>query len=353
MKTIQTISLSLILAGLAVGCGQGTKDESGAEGDDDSQTVASVGGSTTTTTDESKPEDSTGATGNVALGFSSTTQTAGAALAEAGVEITMAKLNVAMVKLKPKKEATAKDQDIAAQESTEEKAQDAAVAEATGETEAAALAGNDGAANMSTEDRTAKLAAKKDELKKKDADRRAKEKARDPAIRFGGPFVFDALAGKLEGSAESAALPDGSYRRIEFKVRRTFDVVESDPLFGNAAIVKGTFTKDGAAVPFTIEIRNAMNFSLAGEKALAIVPSADTSLGLSFDLTKWLEGVDFSVAEIDTASGEVLIDVQHNQTLLKKVRSNMKTASRFGKDADGDGKIATDEAAGEGQATAE
>jgi hypothetical protein len=352
MKTIYATPIALLVMQLAA-CGQDAKNTpSGTDTSGTSGTVAGIGAGSAT--DESTPQDSTGATGNVGLALTASSASA-AALADAGIELTLAKLNVAMVKLKPAKAPTTKDADIAAAEKSDEATEDAAVAAATGdgETDGAALAAGDKAAEQGSGDRAAKLAAKKDDLKERDHAHNDREKGRDKAIRFAGPFVFDVLTGKLEGQGgASVAVPDGSYRRLEFKVRRTFDVVETDPLFGNAAVIQGTFSKDGAAVPFTVEIHSAMNFRLTGDQAMAVSPAADNSLGLHFDAAAWMAGIDLAGATVGT-DGSVQIDQAHNQALLKQIRANIQLATHFGKDADGDGKVSDAETAGKGEAVAD
>ncbi len=286
------------------------------------------------------------------------------------VSVEWARASIAAVKIKPTKELTAKDQENGKQELEEDAAEATEIVAASEEADAMALEGKkpEDMANAKDEPKSkldagkakleakkgevkAKLVAKKDMLKQKLKERSEKAKGRDAAMKFAGPYVYDFVAGALVGDAPKVDLQDGSYRRIEFKLRPNFDVADTDPLFGQALAIKGTVKIGDELVPFALDMHAAMNLRLAGDGGMGVTPGSENKLGIVFDLKGWFEGVDMGAAEIDPETGVILVDHRHNKTIWQQIRKNVKLKSRFGKDGNADGKIGADEVAGEGEMT--
>lgn len=314
----------------------------------------------------SQPSDSTGAEGSVALGFGSTSESLSLTEGEAAsvkigdsIVIDQALLNIAKIKLKadvtPSDEEKALDQ----KEADEEKVA-ASEVEATAE---AALADDADAKPSDTPERSsdgattgkekrdaqrAKIAAKKDELAAKEKAQLDKELQSDKSAKFAGPYLFNAVTGEVEGDLPAVDVTDGSYRRIEFQLKRSFD----DRMLGDVMYIHGTVAKDGAEVPFEIEWQVALNFRLSGTGAFQVAPGADNKLAIRLDLAKWFDGVDLTQATVD-ADGTIYVNKTSNHDVMKQLHKNIKASCRFGKDGDGDGKLATTESAGEGQDTSD
>ncbi len=333
--------------------------------------------------DESKPADSTGATGSVSLGFGSLSSLGlmlvdivpaePATIKVGDVTVTYAKFNIAKIKLKSDKDPSTQEQQLEQQENTAEVASSSEVAELSGETAATttttdatmALAGGAASGGGSTAgggsvggkshkdakaDMVAKLMAKKDELKAKGQADLDKEAKSDKATKFVGPYVYDAVLGKLEGDAPTVDTTDGSYKRVEFQLKRDFVSADSEPLFGNVFAIKGTVLLNNVAVPFVVDWNIALNFRMAGDGAFAVAPGGDNKLAIGFDVSKWFAGIDWSKAKVD-ADGSIYVDKKTNHDIVKVLHKNIKLSAGFGKDKDGDGKIAAGEGAGKGEET--
>ncbi len=357
MTLKQRLALSALLATLAA-CGADTDDDKTA---DPAKTTAA-------TDDESTPTDGTGNTGKATLGFGTSGALAleGDTAAAAGIvsgdcTITSGFASIGAIKVKVAKESTAKDVEIHKADLEDDKAANAELDAADTEAEAAAAAlaideatKGDKAAKMKAvkQAKAKKLAEKKTELRAKLKDRHDKAKSRDRATRFDGPFVLDLMTGKLVGDKPAVDLPDGSYRRIEFKLRPNFDVEEANPLFARALVVSATCVKGAATVPVEIEIHHALNFRMRGDAALAVSKGGDAKIGIVFDVKRWFEGLDLTGGTLN-ADGVVVVNRGQNRELWQQIRKNVKMRSVFGHDKNADEKIAADEKIGEGEDVAD
>ncbi len=356
-----SIVLALALAGCAGTEANQSKDEGDASGNEKE-------GTTNQAVDEDVPADSTGATGQVGLGFGA----AAAALAlqdgEAPtatslkvsdtISLTIARFNIAAIKVKATKEPSAKESENDAKAVEEEKAD---VQEVEAATDDAGAGLSEKAPDQKTDTgpatkekrqaRKDKVVAAKDKLGEKAKSRSEAQAGRDKGIRFKGPYVFDAIAGVIEGEMPPVDLVDGSYRRIDFQLKRSFDAAADDPLLGNVFVIHGEFTKaDQSVVPFAIEWHVAMNFRLKAEDAFSVVAGGENKLNIAFDVAKWFDGVSLEAASVD-ADGTMYINKQSNRELLKAMHKNLKIHTHFGKDKDGDGKLAPSEQQGAGEDT--
>lgn len=327
------------------------------------------------------PSDSTGANTQVSVSFHSTTDVAALSLADGeqaptlavndSVTLTMARFNIAAIKVKAAKDVSAKEKKADDAETAEETEAVKEIDDITAQAEksddaiAALHEGHDHGVSakddsQGVKDKLAerqkskrdKLAEHKDDLKQKEEGRLEKEVKKDRGTRFSGPYVYDAIAGKMEGTAPAVDLTDGSYRRVEFKLKRNFTAENDDPLLGQVFVIQGTVKQGETYVPFTIDWHAAMNFRLRGDGAFAAAPEEANELAIVFDLVKWFEGVDLTKLEADT-TGVILVDKSHNQDVLKAIRSNIKKQIRFGKDKNKDDTLKGDEVAGSGEDVAD
>ena len=338
---------SILLIGpllFAVGCGK--KDGN----TDNSLTIG-----------EERPSDTTGKTGTVSLGFV-TDNTSSAFLADTlqvseTITLSSARFNIARIKIRASKVVTAEESALDTTDVGQEKTDVASLEEQT-ESSANARGANRDSARVSdrqkgspmvNETRRTEIGKKKDQFQRHEKDRLDRTCENDKNIRFKGPYIYNAISGAFEESdAPTVVLPDGGYRRIEFQLKRNMSVVDTDPLLGNVFILKGNFNKDGTGIPFEITNHVAMNFRLSGDTAMPVNPDVTTPLKVVFNVADWFTGIDLTNAEVD-ATGTIFVDQNTNQAILHALKKNIKKATRFGKDANGDGKIPAAETAGKGE----
>jgi hypothetical protein len=338
--------------------------------------------------EESVPEDSTGAQAPVALDIQ-TSRSAGMSLQDEETEtpaadestdtpapadqapeeksikvsdsvtLNMARFNLWAVKVKAQKDPSEKEKELEKREN-EEEGND--VAELESET-AAGLKEDDDKdgkdpknelqkAEHDSEKMREKIKEKREEYKEREEKHKERDKARDKSLKFHGPYIYDAIAGAMEGDAPAVDLNDGSYRRIEFKLKRNVTAEDTDPILGNVFVIRGTVMKGEESVPFEITWHSAMNFRLRGEKAFKVEAEGESKLAIVFDVTKWFDGIDMTAATA-ADDGMIYINKKSNKDILKQLRKNIKMNTRFGKDKDGNGKLDESETSGQGEDTAD
>jgi len=269
------------------------------------------------------------------------------------VTLTMARFNLWGIKVKAKKEPSDKERDLEKEENAEELKELKEVEDLSAEN-GIGLKGKDQSKKVD-ESQAAKLKEKivldRDSFKKKMDDSIEKNKIRDKSTKFHGSYVYDAIAGAIEGDVPTVDLNDGSYRRIEFKLKRNVSADDSDPLLGNVFVIMGHYTKPGAteATPFEINWHSAMNFRLKGDSAFKVESEGESKLSIVFDVQKWFEGVDLSNATID--EGVIHINKSSNKEIMRQLRKNIKVNTRFGKDTSVESKTDAFETAGQGEDT--
>lgn len=351
-------------------------DAEEAAGAEDAATTASATSTSTGVSTEEDGEDDSAeeaaADETTSIATSTATSTSATTSISVGdkLVVTMARFSVAAIKLKAQKdehehEKKLKDQE-AKEEEQAEKELDAAVAEAAAslhehkdgaDKPLKPVADGDAAGKVkpspkdiapASPKKREQIFAKRDPLAQGEKDRLAKAAHHDRSTRFVGPYVYDAVTGQMSGDAPAVDVFDGSYRRVEFKLRRNFEVEGTDPLFGNVFVIQGAILINDESVPFEVAWHSALNFKLVGNGAMVVAPSADNTLAIAFDLDKWFVGVDLSGAQ-KSEDGVIRINKESNKDLLHLMHKNMHKAARFGKDKNKDGKLEKEETAGEGQ----
>lgn len=242
------------------------------------------------------------------------------------ITVTSARLSVALIKLKENLEPTP---DEAQAEKTSDKEESRAEGGSTGTPPSLTLQTLEEAKEepkLSREDR--------DSLRKSITDFIAQIVKMDDSIRFKGPFVFNAVTGKLEGGSAEATLQEGSYRRIQFKLKRNLDVDAGDPLEGNAFLITGTFKKqDGTTVGFEVAWDRTTKICLRSNAGFHVEPGVENVLGLFFDVKKWFEGVDLNTADVDEGSGSISISRRKNRDILRQIKGNIQHSTGYFKDS--------------------
>lgn len=339
MKKVIGLLLGLNLA--LWNCG-GNEDDDDAPAADSSLTV-------------DKPSDSSGVDGDIKLGFASIT-TAALNLADtplvvdSNITLTFGKLSIAAIKLKTDKDETAKEKTHREGKKKKEKETTAAFETEAGiESEETTLTAkektakekeNSQKAKESKEKSKDKVKAAKTKLAAKEKEELDAEAESDKNLKFKGPYIYNLLSSSVEGEAlPDAKATDGTYKRIEFQLKRNLSVEEDSPLFGSVIALEGTYTVNGTSKSFVLNHHVSLNLRIAGATGFNIEPSKSNALQIAFDPTKWFTDMDLSAAEVDSSDGKIYINKSSNKELLKTFTKNIRTALKFGKDKDGDGKV--------------
>lgn len=323
---------------------------------------------------EEKPADTSGATASTEVRFGgsgsesfllegeadgATDSSTTAVPIDENVSLNYAKLNIAKIRFKPKKELSAEEKGLEEQDNKEEQKLveeldqllgDAAVGLVKPDSpgNSANAQGQNKTAKETKAERMAKLKEKLAALHAKQKEKAEKEAASDKNIKLTGPYVYDAIVGKTEGEPLKVDIADGAYRRVDFQLKRNFTLPESELLLGNVFAMKGNVKIDGKSVPFEIEWHVAVNFRLAGDTPFAVKVGEDNVLSISFDLKQWFQGIDLTKASVD-ADGTIYVNKKSNKDIMRALHRNMKLGAGFGKDANGNGKLDKDEVVGTGQ----
>ena len=358
--TSQKIVLStLALFIFACGAAKSKKDEA--------DTTTTTTTATATTVGEQTPSDSTGGKGTVAMALNRPASgtslwgddvTAdGLQLADLAVDssITLktAQLSVASIRIKANKEQSDDEKSLEGDEDKEAEAQKK-LDEAKREEMKTIKEQEKELAKMTDATEKAKKQSeydgKKGEQRKKqaeamrEADKKLAEKeGGDKNLRWKGPYVYDMIAGSVTPALADVQIPDGSYRRVEFKLKPYRDGASTDPLMNNSIYVSGTAVVAGVSKTFEFLLQDSEKFRLSGDK-FKVDASATNKIAINLDPTAWFTGVDFSLATAN-ADGTLTLDAESNKSLWKIVRRNIKKSVICGKDARGDGRIKTAESA--------
>lgn len=277
---------------------------------------------------ESVPSDSSGS--NVAVNLSFLGSDAGEKFSlvssaedgltlESGIVITVAKLNIAMIKFKADKEESdnekalkekmnarskARDQEEDnddAEEEAEDDVENASLVDSQAADKGAKPEGKGDVDGAKPEDVDSQKSAADDKKLARDgkkADRENQEKADsddeaniDKSTKVKGPFVVDLLAHTVTPALENIDMKDGTYKRIEFMLKR-YRGTEGDPLNNNSLYVEGYFLDDdGAKVTFAIMYGKTEHIRIAGDSGFKV---GEGSLAMVFDIKAWFKGVDLS-----------------------------------------------------------
>jgi len=164
-------------------------------------------------------------------------------------------------------------------------------------------------------------------------------------IDFNGPFVIDLLSNRSFPEIESADIPEGTYCKIDLRFDELSQndlpegVSKGDPIIGQSLLIRGS-RSDG--IPFVVQIKKKDPFKLKNQ-GLGFQVGSEGFLDflIAFDLSVWFTEVDLATA--DLTSGTIIIDQNHNQSLLSKIRRNIKLSARLFQDLNENRQLETDE----------
>ncbi len=366
MKTnMSHLMIAAALLGLFAACGKGS--DGGGDGDDTGNTATSVKGG-------GQPSNSTGAFTELSLSlatFGSPTlalQVPTTLDAGGGIVLSSARVSIGAIKIKANKEKSeeeneleeaeeAKEQEDETQEDEQKRLVEVKIDQIEADYKVLIDAATVGSNKDTLEaEMKAKIAAEKVVLataeKADDETKIEEEAARDESLKWKGPYVYDAITGTVDQAIPSIQLLDGSYKRIEFKLKPNRTVDGADPLLNNAVYLAGTATLGTKSVPFSVAYDAEETFRLTGQNGVNADPGVANSMLIAFDVKGWFTGVDLSTAVLDSL-GAIVIDKTHNPELLKVFKMNMKRLAKFGEDDDGDGDLEEGEDEGDGEEAAE
>lgn len=157
---------------------------------------------------------------------------------------------------------------------------------------------------------------------------------RDSRFTLPGPTVAE-LSHSLERL--EADLPDADYCRLRVSLERASadDPDVPEQLVGYSALLRG-HRSDG--VGFLIRTRDKPDLVLRSMDEPFRLHGDDSPLVLGFDAAAWLNDIDLSGLEPDGA-GEIVIDPDHETTLLRLFETNLRASLGLYRDLDRNGAI--------------
>ena len=317
----------------------------------------------------SKPADSQGKNADIQLTFAAGSTATALKLAAgmdlgSGVILSDARINIGKIKIKPtveleeseieqKKEIAAlkeeKEEQLKKQEETWEeskksiekkyeelldsaaKESEKRTLESAAKSEKAVIEASIAAAKKSAEDELESIAAEKD------AD-----------LKWKGSYVYDLIANAVSPEVPTVSLLDGTYKRIEFELKPNRVLDSSDPLLNNSVYIAGSITLNSVAVPFTFSMKLSEEFKLKGNQGTSVKPDIVNALVISFQLSNWFNGINFSSAALNS-DGTIVIDDATNASIFAMIKAKMKSSAKYGEDEDGDGKLEDAESDGDSE----
>jgi hypothetical protein len=354
-----------------IACSQGQTTDDGTEDTATTSGASTSGASRSKSSSQGdQPMDSTGAFATLNLGFTTSGSSSSLSLTENasldignGITLSDARINIKMIKLKASRERSSEESKLKEQLKSERKKheqenesekkaieeQKDAIAEkyaplfqaAESDSDKETLRDQMKAEEESIEEQKALLEKAKDEAEDQfEADN-------DQSTKWQGPYVYDIVHGTVSPELPTAVLLDGSYRRIEFKVKPNREADSTDPLLNKSIYIAGAAVINSVATPFAVALDINEEFRLFGSGGVKLDSTNENSMAVAFDPAIWFTNIDFSSAQLGI-DGMIHIDSEENASLSRDIRHNMVKSTRFGKDSDGDGKLAEGESEGDG-----
>lgn len=178
---------------------------------------------------------------------------------------------------------------------------------------------------------------------------------------FKGPYFVNLITSTVSPSLDAIQVSAGGYQDIELKLAKlekdkVAGIPETDPIIGHSIYFAGTYvTAAGTSRAFTFKFDLDEEFKLSSSrtttKDVTIEAGVDTSLIMAFQLSKWFNFSNLAKNEkkLDFSSitgATIDINASESETaknLREVIKENIKASARFGKDSDGDGKLAKSE----------
>lgn len=316
----------------------------------------------------SAPKDSTGVEAAIGVDFTSGTsasalQLVGTLDVGGGVILSDARVSIASIKLKAEKaeddeekalkeELEKMEEDLKASSQEDEDGFETSLQEIESRYEALIeVAADETAKDQLEVDREAEKDAVEEQMavvKKEREDQIDALKAeRDSSMKWKGPYVYDLIGNTVTPALPESSIMDGSYKRIEFELKPNRTLEATDPLLNHSVYLEGTVDIAGVATPFKFAFDMSEQFKMFSAQGAPVVAGAANNLVVAFQPALWFANVDFS-SGIKDAAGVIIIDKNSNPELLKAIKHNIKSSTKFGKDDDGDGELKEEESDGDG-----
>jgi len=173
------------------------------------------------------------------------------------------------------------------------------------------------------------------------------------APEYEGPYYVNLLdtTGILAQSLGEVQIPAGTYTGIQFNIHKAKESGAPAVLSNRSIYLAGTYDDGGTARAFEIWNRSEAEVLLTGPNGITVDAGAtSTSLVVDFNLDSILAGIDLSTAKSGpdgNFTGDYAISPDSiesaNKTIAENLMTNLESAADFGEDADGDGKLETNE----------
>lgn len=315
----------------------------------------------------SAPNDSTGTPTDVSISFTASSSVTPAALTQSetlnlgnGVILSEARLNIGSIKIKANEELSEEEKELEVREDEEDENEEDSVLEKQIEQEMETIKEDyksrmEGLSEAEREslkqEMEDKIDLKEEELAllKIEAEEEADhlEAERDDSLKWQGPYEYNIITNTVEPNLETVEVLDGSYKRIEFKLKPNRTLPGSDSLLNNSVYLAGTVAVDNVDIPFSMSLPLSEEFRLSGSNGTKLDAGVSNSMAVVFEAKTWFQGIAFTSANVGT-DGTIVVDVDNNKEILETFKENIKRSTKFGKDEDGDGDLEVDEIDGDG-----
>ncbi len=210
-----------------------------------------------------------------------------------------------------------------------------------------------------------RLALKEIKIKLADEDAdSSSEQEENENIKFRGPYIIDLINNSVSPELPQIQLSSGIYKQIEVKLAKLeeSEVSAGDAMANKSIYLAGTYTGSTASGSVT-DMPFVLSFEL--EEEFFLTPSGDSSQGfaisetdpnpiiVAFRLSRWLAFNDTGVNDKNVDFSEVAVTGNRielteesngkNQKIWEVIRRGIKFSADYGKDADGDGSLESDE----------
>ena len=152
----------------------------------------------------------------------------------------------------------------------------------------------------------------------------------DDKIRIQGPFDVNLVSGVATPSLADVVIPEGTYKRVDFRVEDNSDDV-------SFAVTAG-FTHNGDAM--TLELSLDFNEDIRIETPTGISVDGETDLIAEFVVGSWLAGVDVGkcIDDDDVHTSGTTVTIDDNSTsgscsdIENTIKDNMKHSGQLDRD---------------------
>lgn len=149
-------------------------------------------------------------------------------------------------------------------------------------------------------------------------------------IHFKGPYDVDLMSesGAIDQTIGSVDIPDGTYKIIRFKLHKSKDRVNTDPLYDRSLFLSGTIN----GTPFEFWHDASENFDIENSTGI-IVNGSTVDLAVVFNIDQFLSSlhnIDLTLAQDEDGNGLIEInpeDDDGNGEIADLIKENIKKAA--------------------------